>query len=277
MKSLLLLALLVALQMPAAPVAPPKPKPEIGRLFLGGDIYSSLEEMLARELPKRVAPADRWEVKIARDGNDLPAGKFRHVEIKGVNVRAPDGLLVSEATLTLDNLKVDMASGSVQVLGDCLFQGKLTEMALEQALRGRTVKGWKELRVAFQEAKLALSGVAVLGKRKLFGREVLIPGIPVTVTGVAVPRGVSIDFKADRLAVEQLPVPPLVVRELERHVNPVVDLTGLKVVSQITRVAVDGEYLVTEARLDFSKGLPLGPKKKPASGANAAVPAPAAR
>ena len=89
MRLILLLALLGATQMPAAPPAtpvPPKPNPkqELGKLLLGGDIYTSLEEMLARELPKRVAPADKWDVKIARDGNDLSAGKLSHVEVHGV-------------------------------------------------------------------------------------------------------------------------------------------------------------------------------------------------
>src|SRR5437870_11769840 len=101
MKLFLLLALLGTAQVPAnppAPGSPPKPnaKPELGKMTLGGDIYSSLEEMLARELSKRLAPADKWEVKIAREGNDLTAGKFSHVEIHGVNVKVPNGLQIDD-------------------------------------------------------------------------------------------------------------------------------------------------------------------------------------
>src|SRR5438067_13874658 len=132
MKLLCLIALFAATQVPAAPSvtsgqAKPGPKPELGKLLLGGDIYQSLEEMLVRELTKRVAPADKWEVKIARDGNDLGAGKFRHVEVHGVNVHAPNGMTIDDATVTLDNLKVDSASGAAQVLGDTRLVAKLSQ------------------------------------------------------------------------------------------------------------------------------------------------------
>src|SRR5438105_14023858 len=115
MKLLCLLTLIAATQSPATPPATTgqaKPKPELGKLLLGGDIYASLEEMLVRELPKRVAPADKWDVKIARDGNDLGAGKFKHVEVHGVNVRAPNGMTIDDATVTLENVKVDTATGA---------------------------------------------------------------------------------------------------------------------------------------------------------------------
>jgi hypothetical protein len=168
--------------------------------------------------------------------------------------------LIADATVSLDNLKADMSTGAVQVLGETRFAGKLSQPAVQQMLQGRAIQGWKKLKVAFKENRLALSGVASLGSTKRFGQPRPLLGVPVTVVGQAVPRGTTIDFKADSVAVETLQVPQALVKELERRVNPVLDLTALKVLSQITRVAVDGDYLVTEARLDFSKG--LAPKKK---------------
>src|SRR5207237_8038354 len=131
--------------------------------------------------------------KTARDGNDLGAGKVSHVEVHGVNVKAPNGLLIDEGTITLDNVKVDMASGSAQVLGDSRIAAKLKEAAVTQMLKGRQVQGWKDLRVVFQADRLALSGKAAFGKTKRFGVPMPLFNLPVTVVGQAVPRGTTID------------------------------------------------------------------------------------
>src|SRR5438552_14935804 len=99
--------------------------PGLGGGILTGDPYRSLEDSLARELSKSIGPADRWEVKLARTGNQLLEGRFSRLDIHGVNIRTPAGLVVSDVALTLENVKMDLQSGFIEDVGNGLFTGRL--------------------------------------------------------------------------------------------------------------------------------------------------------
>src|SRR5262249_6003189 len=106
-------------------------------LFASGDIYGSLEQLLAQELQKRVADADKWEVKLSRDGNDLSAIRIAKVDVQGTNVRTRDGLVISQAALTLENLRYDMEKRTIAEVGNSLFVGRFGEDAVERYVRER--------------------------------------------------------------------------------------------------------------------------------------------
>jgi hypothetical protein len=54
----------------------------------------------------------------------------------------------------------------------------------------------------------------------------------------------AIDFRASKLSVLGVRLPRLAVDALEREINPVVDLSGLKLPVRITEFAVRGEKLL---------------------------------
>jgi len=248
-----LLPLLVGVMAVAWAGDDPKQPAPAGGGGLAGDLYAALEQLLAKELPKRVAEADRWEVKLSRDGNDLSAGKFARLDVKGVNLRLPDGLTIGEASLTLQDLKVNMAMRSLESIGQGQLVGRLAAGDIERYLRQRGPARLKDVRVTFQDGQIQMGGIADL--RRL--------GIPVEVAGLPQARGSEIDFQADRVEVARFRLPRVAVRELERRVNPIVDLRRLKIPVNVTRVTLQDDRLVLEAALDFSAGLPnLGRKKQ---------------
>lgn len=246
-----LLAPLAACVLAASLLSPPATAVQQGSqridpqaLFASGDIYASMEQLLAQELQKRVAEADKWEVKLSRDGNDLAAIRLARVEVQGTNVRTRDGLVISQAALTLDNLRYDMEKRSIAEVGNSLFVGRFSEDAVERYVRERGASKVQHVRVRFREGRIEVDGKVDAG------------GVLLAVAVVGAPKlhDNTVDFEADDLSVLSLHMPRWVVRRVEKEVNPVVDLRGLKLPAKLARVAVDGDRLVAEGKLDFNGG-----------------------
>jgi hypothetical protein len=249
----LLLAALMLLSG-ASLAARQKQEPASGK---GGDddLAGSLQKLLADEFARRVATADRWEVKLSPAGSDLAAGKISGIQVRGINVRTPDGLLIPEVTLSVQNLQVSLENGSFTASAGSRFTARLGAEAVTHFLQQRGAEDFKDIRVALRDGRMEVSATA----------EKFRVAVPLEVIGAPRLRRNAVDFQADRVSVARLRLPRVVVRELERRVNPVVDLRSLKIPVELKRVSIDGDQLFVEASLDLSKSVPL-PGTKPAKG-----------
>ncbi len=224
-----------------------------GKVVAGDELIPALETTLALELPKRVAEAEKWEVKISREGNNLLAGKIGHLEVRGVNVRTRDGMVLPEVALSIDNLKLDLRNKTISEVGESRLVGRLDGPAVTRFARRHAGKKLQDLQVQVRDGALAVIGLV----------DVKGFGIPVQVVGRPEVNGTGIDFRAEALSVAELKLPKEVVRILERQINPVVDLRGLKIPARITKVTVAEQYLVAEATLDFQGAPPqLGTRRE---------------
>jgi len=161
-------------------------------------------------------------------------------------VRTRDGLVISQAALTLENLHYDMEKRTIAEVGNSLFVGRFGEDAVERYIRERGASKVQHVRVHFRDRKIEVDGKVDAG------------GVLLDAEVVGAPRlhDNTVDFEADDVSVLSLHMPRWVVRRLEKEINPVVDLRGLKLPAKLTRVAVDGERLVAEGKLDFN-GAPV--------------------
>ena len=65
--------------------------------------------------------------------------------------------------------------------------------------------------------------------------------------------GDRVNFRASKVAVLGVRLPGFAVDELEKKINPVVDLSGLKVPLRITSLRIVGERLEAKGDLDFGR------------------------
>jgi hypothetical protein len=243
------MALALAATAPASAVQLEDLGIDLGSIFGkgGGDGLDGLalaERILERELPKRIAPARRWQVKLDRKGSDLLGGRLSKVQGTGTDVETDDGPLIPDMGLNLEGVKLALGSRTIQSVSKNDFTAGLGGAAVTSFIRKRAGARVRDVSVAFRDGQLAVKGTP----------ELLGFGLPSEVAGKPVLTGDdAIDFNANRVSVLGFRVPRFAVEQLEKKVNPVVDLSGLKLPVKITDIGIRGERLTAQGRLSFER------------------------
>lgn len=249
---------------PPVPAQPPPGGVDLTQLPLNEAFFPFLEGVLVTELNKRVAEAEKWEVRLSRTGNDLKVGRIAQIDVKGLNIRLRDGLAIDEASLMIKNMKFDLKEQAILEVGDSLFTGKIQADAVRRFALKHAKDKVQNLEIVFRDGQMEVWGEVDPGGIGF--------ALPVKVRGVPVLHDNVIDFDADEVSVATLKLPKSLVRVLEKQVNPIADLKGLKIPAKITKVAIEGARLVAEAKLDFSGGPPLLGKKRAKAAAELVEP-----
>ena len=220
---------------------------DLGKIFGGKgklDAFSLAESVLQRELPNRVGPADEYEVKFDRSGSNIAKGIISRVDVAGINVRTSDGLVIPELDLHLEDVKLGLKSRGIDKVGKSDFSVGLGEAAVSNYVRHRGGARLKDVTVAFQKGQIMVGGTPeLLG----FPVRTQVAGKPV------IRGGTAIDFDASRVDVGGIKLPGMVVDALEKKVNPVVDLSGLKLPVRISDFRVEGSRLVASGAATFGR------------------------
>lgn len=206
------------------------------------DGFALAESILKSELPRRVGPAARYDVKLDRAGSDLAKGRFSRVSVLGIDVRTSDGLTIPKMDLSLQDVRLGLSSRSIDTVGKSDFTAGLGAEAVTQFVRKRGGAKLRDAKVAFEDGQIVVEATP----------ELMGFGMPSELAGKPVLRGADgIDFKGSRLSLFGVKLPQLAVGALERKINPVVDLSGLKLPVRITKIAVEGSRLVADGAADF--------------------------
>jgi hypothetical protein len=235
---------------------------DLGRLLGNPEFFPALEGFLAGEVAKRVAPADAWEVKLAREGNDLAAGKLKRIEVRGTNIKTPDGLVIPSASLLLEDLVINLKPAGLKEIGNNRLTVRLDEKAVSAlpSMARRKPRQLQDLRLqltADRGGKPVLdasANVLLSGKIEGIGSFSNLP-LPVEVIGV--PRLNSrkpnaVDFEMTQIVAGPVRLRRELARLLETQINPIIDLSGLRAPATLTRVALEERQLVIEGKVDLT-------------------------
>ena len=213
---------------------------DLGDIFGGGgrgDSFSLVERILQSELPKEVGPADRWDVRLERQGSDLARGRLRGVDVTGIDVRTNDGLVIPRMDLRLEDVKVGLGSRRLESVGKGLFSAELGEAAVTRYVQKRAGADVRDVRVRFQRGQIVVNATP----------DLLGFNVPSEVAGKPVLKGLdAVNFRASKVSLGGLRLPRFAMDALEDKVNPVVDLSGLKLPVRIGKLQVQGDRLVAE-------------------------------
>jgi hypothetical protein len=208
------------------------------------DTLGLAERILESELPRHVGPAQKYQVRIGRDGNDLLRGRFGQVDVTGIDVKTSDGLVIPKMDLTLHDVQLNLLNRSLDSVGRSLFSLGVGEEAVSRFVQKRAGAGVRDVRVAFRNGQVVVNATP----------ELLGFPLPSEVAGKPVMNGLeSIDFRASHLSVAGLRIPRFGVNMLEEKINPVVDLSGLKLPVQIRNFRIEGNRLVADGIAAFGR------------------------
>jgi len=208
---------------------------------VGQSAQTLVAHKIADALPQAIGPAAHYDVQVSGDALGLARGRARGVEIHGQDVQMTPAVTLDALTLQARNIVFDTKSRQVRSIADSAFAASLGQAHLTQYL----AQVRPELTVTLGSDNLqATLPVSVGPVHTLVAvRGTLVPNAP----GAA-----TLDFVADRARLGFLPVPAFAVNAALEAVNPVLDLSRVKVPIAVQSADVEGGMLTIRgtAQLD---------------------------
>jgi hypothetical protein len=209
---------------------------------------SDLEHRIGEALDRTFRHPDQLKVKpVPEPDAPLSAGKFRRVEVEFTG-GALDILPVVKARFIFENVSLDLPllyqKGELHLTGKTPVEARLItdEAGINQALMRRA----KKLKVEDPRITLRHGAVQFSGKIKTF----VIKNRIATDGAFQVQPVGKICFIPRRLSVGVMPVPHSIVSSLAHKINPVVEISHLRglgdLTLNVTRIAVANHQLVIE-------------------------------
>jgi LmeA-like phospholipid-binding len=194
-------------------------------------------------LPTYLGKAGSYKTRIKADSlGAVMRGRVRRVEIIGRNVQLVPDLLVTELSITAEEIEVDKRKKQLKNVGKALFTAQITEANLAKCVKGR--------RPDIKDLNVTLRGEFVQAKLRpqVFG----YPTVPITIQGKLLTRneGIALDFEPDAARVTLVPIPKFVLDWTMEKLNPVVDLQFLHVPIRIESATVRGGSLYLTGHLE---------------------------
>ncbi len=203
-------------------------------LVLTGGCGRSVERMAERRLnpllPAFLGPAEKYSTRVRGNPGALSRGRLRSVHIEGIGVQVSSELTLDTLTLDLKGVDVDTKAGSLRDVESIAFGATLGEAGLNRYLRARRPD------VAGLRVEIGAADMTVHAQPEVLE----LASVPVRVRGTVAPHtgGSLLDFTPGGARISVVPVPAPVLGYLARRVNPIVDLSTLRLPVRVERAEV---------------------------------------
>lgn len=214
------------------------------------DLLARVEALVERELQRRVAPADRWEVHIETSLEELKAGRLPSVEAHAFNIRLPEGEVIAEADLKVSKVQLNLAGDAVTATGDIDFLVRLRPEDIAHATEHWSGGRLSRVRLRFKGEDVFVNHARIraFGLHLRFARR-----------GKPELQNNAIWDHAVRLSVAGIPIPLRSMRGLERRINPILDPSQLPIPVVIETFGVEEGLLTVRIHAEPAGELPPPP------------------
>ncbi|MBV9848158.1 MAG: LmeA family phospholipid-binding protein [Armatimonadetes bacterium] len=199
---------------------------------------------IADALPRSLGPAAHYEVQVEGDTFGLARGRARRVHIIGEQVRVIPDMTLDMLDVDAHDVSFDMGARRIEGAGQAVFIGTIGQRNLSNYLTRRPK---------------FLPGAAVqLQERDVLAEvPIMVAGLHTTavVSGTLAPDPAQrsrLDFIADAASLGRLPIPARLVNLALGEINPVFDLSRVRVPIALARADVINHQMVLQgtAHLD---------------------------
>jgi len=208
---------------------------------VGQSVQTIVAHKIADALPQALGPASHYYVRVSGNALGLARGRAHGVFIYGQDVQLTPAVTLDTLTLNARDIVFDAKSRQVQSIGSASFaaslgQAHLTEYLLQARPNLTVTLGASDLQATLPVSVGPLQTTVSV-------RGTLVPTAPGAST---------LNFVADRARLGVLPVPAFAVNAALEAVNPILDLSRVKVPVGVQSADVEGGMLTIRgtARLD---------------------------
>ena len=189
------------------------------------------ERKIEAALPRVLGPAQKYDVHVAGDAFALSRGRAKRVQISGDQVQLTSALTMDTLNIDAADLVFDAKTRTMQSAGPIDFRGSLGQTNLSRYL-ALTKGPASSLQVTLHDSDLeAAVPVTALGLRTtahLSGNFAPHPGA-----------ADQLDFHADGARLGVVPLPPALLNAALDRMNPLLDLSGMKIPLTVTSATVE--------------------------------------
>jgi len=193
---------------------------------------------IADALPGILGPAARYDVRVQGDALALTRGRARNVHVEGRDVQMTPNITVDTLTFDAPDVSFDTKAKRLQKVGRVAFVGTMGQAHLEAYLSHvKMNKMLQGLRVTLRPGDVQVQLPLVAGPIHTTA----------TVYGSPAPNArdaKSIDFIVDKARLGFLPLPAGLVNRALADLNPIVDLSAVRVPLSVQSTSVEGGKLV---------------------------------
>lgn len=193
-------------------------------------------------LPGYVGPADKYSTRVRGNPDALRRGRMRSVHVDGVNVRLTEDLTADALRLDLENVDVDTGTKRLRSVERVTFLAMLGEASLNRYIKARRPE-IRDLRV-----ELGAADATVHATPEILG----VALTPIAVKGTVTPRdgGSLLDFTPGSGRVAVVPVPAALLAYLAQNLNPVVDLSTLRIPIRVEKSEIKDRAVYLTGTID---------------------------
>lgn len=190
---------------------------------------------IADALPRMLGPAAHYDVKVGGDALALTRGHARGVHVDGRDVQLMPAITVDTLRFDASDVSFDTKAKRLQKVGRVEFVGAVGQEHLTAYLA--QAKPLPGLRVTLRRSDVQVQVPVAAGP---IHTSVTLFGMPAP----AGPEGKAISFVVDRARLSIVPIPAGLVNLALNKVNPIVDLSAVKVPLSVQRTDVQDGMLV---------------------------------
>lgn len=218
---------------------------------LSGLIFANSLHILERELEKRlpelVGPAAKYQVKIKdTDIVDVVSGQINELYLFAEKVTPRECPQLESVKVHLHNVLFDM--DKIEKIENANFIIVVDEDSINKYIPLK-LQEYPDTKVELKD------GLAVLNTSKKFFNF----NLPVKISGILeVKNYKQVNFKCSSLAVSGIPIPDFALKYIEEKINPLVDLTQIKIVTDITDIKILAKKIQVEGRAEVLTPLYYG-------------------
>lgn len=194
-----------------------------------------LERELEKRLPALVGPAKKYTVKIKDTGiMDLLSGTIKDLYMSAEQVLPKDCPQIESVKIHLSGIEFDL--DKIEKITGANFIIILSQDSINNYLPEK-VKEYPDLRVELKD-----NNITVSTSKKIYGF-----ALPIKVAGILEAENQKrVNFRCNSLSVSGIPLPEFVRKNLEEKVNPLVDLTEMKIITNILGIKIMDNRLQVE-------------------------------
>lgn len=196
-----------------------------------------VEQAVERELPRLVGPAESYDVDI--QGLRGTRGADR-VDATGRRVRPEGSPTLDRVDVTLNNVTYNAGRGQLE---------RIESAEMTARVRAADLAAFLDAQRNLRDVTVSLSApdrATVQARPEITGLE--IPqGATIAASGRLLAQGAQVRYAVDEARAAGVALPAAVPRRLTEAINPLVDLSGMPVVLQITETRVEGDTVILRA------------------------------
>ncbi|MEO7718644.1 MAG: DUF2993 domain-containing protein [Capsulimonas sp.] len=208
------------------------------------------ERKISAALPRMLGPAQKYDVHVSGDTFALTRGRAKQVRIAGSQVQLTPSLTMDTLNLNATDLSFDTKAHTLQKIGALDFDGSLSQENLTHYLsqvKGKASGLQVTLRDSSLEASVPVSPLGIQTTVRLSGNLTPHPGEPN-----------KLDFQADGGHLGIVPLPASLLNLALDRLNPVLDLSGVRIPLSVTSATVEHGELKVRGTAEMS---PISPPK----------------